>query len=295
MGFPEYIKSELWFNPFITIDKRTLFYLNWYKHGIRYISDIIGEDGFILTDLNLKVKYKIEFTFLEYYGLRHAIPRSWKSILIEEACNDCAVTPRTFNYKLSSKDIYWNLQGAPGESKQALKWINEFNIDPQDWGAICKLPFQSTFETKIQSFQYSILYRFVPYKKRLRMMQLVDSDLCDYCTGVDTIIHRFVTCPIIKQFWSDFSNWWKICGPNGIGPSGKDVILGLYVQSNYALNNCILVAKHFIHKIKCNKGLIYFRIFIGQLKQHIAIEEYTLLKNKNEHIFKERWEHVRLV
>ena len=290
------IKREyIWLNPFITIGRGTVFYPNWYKNGIKYISDIIGEDGLLLHDRTIKARFGINFNFLDYYSLRHAIPAKWKTILEHEALTDSGAAPladHTINLNMKSKDIYWKLQGAPAESIQATKWIEELNLDKEDWSYICKLPFECCYETKLQSFQYSLLYRFVPYKKRLYMMGLVDTDNCDYCTGLDSIVHRFVTCPVISKFWNEFSDWWRLFSSD-ITLDAKNIILGFYTHKCYTLNNCVLLAKYFIHRRKCVKGIISFAIFKGLLKQNITMEEHILLKNKKLNVFNDRWEHIR--
>ena len=160
--------------------------------------------------------------------------------------------------------------------------MNEYYIDDEDWSAISQLTFKCSYETKLQSFQYSLLYRFVPYKRRLHMMGLVDTDICDYCTGVDSIVHRFVTCSVIKRFWDEFSDWWRSYDSTFINLQAKNIILGFYTNSNYTLNNCLLLAKYFIHKQKCAKAIISFPIFKISLRQNISMEENILLKNKKE-------------
>jgi hypothetical protein len=87
-------------------------------------------------------------------------------------------------------------------------------------------------------------------------MGLVDSDICDYCDEIDTLVHRFAVCPVVKLFWNNFIIWWRKQNDNINDLTDKNIILGFYDQEDYALNKSILLAKHFIHRQKCKKGHI---------------------------------------
>ena len=286
----------IWFNPFITIDGKTLFYKKWYTVGIKYISDILDPNGLLLTDQALKDKFNFECNFLEYYGLRNAIPKVWRTTLSTDIVVAPADVPSTANTtpkrELSTNNIYWRLLDAPAGSTQATKWVEQYKLDLEDWGAICHLPYKCCFETKLQSFQYTILYKFVPYKEKIHKMGLVKSAVCDYCTGIDSIAHRFVCCPVIKVFWKHFISWWDIHDDMSIHLNEENIILGLFMINNYALNKCILLAKYFIHKQKCIKGIISFSIFKRQLKQNVAMEKFILVKHNKQYVYEERWAHI---
>jgi len=69
----------------------------------------------------------------------------------------------------------------------------------------------------------------------------------------------------------------------------KNIILGSYENPHYAINNCILQGKYYIHKQKCNTSPIFFDRFKVILKRHILLEKAVLLKNKKEIQFNDRW------
>ena len=230
--------------------------------------------------------------------MRHAISKFWRNTLstycsgIPAGVSSTATTNIVKLHKLSCNDIYWQLLKTPGGSPQVTKWFERYELNVEDWGAICQLPYKCCYETKLQSFQYSIIYRFVPYKDRLYKMGLVDSAICDYCTDIDSIAHRFVFCPGINQFWNDFTSWWSIHDLTLPKLKEEHILLGLFMIDNYSLNKCIMLAKHFIHKQKCTKGNISFGIFKRTLKQNIAMEQYILIKNNKQGLYEERWSHI---
>jgi hypothetical protein len=247
----------LWFNPFITIDEQSIFYKKWYQQGIKYVADILDSNGRLLMDNEIKVKFEIEFSFMEYYSLRHSIPKKWKTILSTTGkvykLNKLPTVAGKCITNVASKDIYWQLHDKVKSSLPSNKWIEHFSLDPGCWPAICRLSFICSYETELQSFQYALLYRFIPYKKKLHIMGLVDSDICDYCDEIDTLVHRFVVCPVVKIFWNNFIIWWRKQNDNINDLTDKNIILGFYDQEDYALNKSILLAKHFIHRKKMPK------------------------------------------
>ena len=44
-----YTQHEIWYNKEIKIDKKCIFYRQWYERGVRYIHDLTDEYGKILT------------------------------------------------------------------------------------------------------------------------------------------------------------------------------------------------------------------------------------------------------
>ena len=148
-------------------------------------------------------------------------------------------------------------------------------------------------ETKIQSFQFSFLHRFceIVHNARLFKMQLIESESCDTCFEKDTIIHRFLECPTITLFWENFEQWWNSLYPNNsVLLSAETILFGIYsTKSQYALNNCILQAKYFIHKQLCNKQQVTFRSFLSYLKFKISTELYILCSKGKYELFKKRW------
>ena len=64
----EILASVLWHNP--DISDTPLFFLNWYKHGITYVADILGSNGSILSQHELEQKYALKINFLHYHNIK---------------------------------------------------------------------------------------------------------------------------------------------------------------------------------------------------------------------------------
>ncbi len=59
------------------------------------------------------------------------------------------------------------------------------------------------------TFQYRILHRIIPCNKWLHNIKIIESDSCNYCGGVDDILHFFKKCSKANDFWSYWINWWE--------------------------------------------------------------------------------------
>ena len=123
------------------------------------------------------------------------------------------------------------------------------------------------------------------------MMVLVDVDTCDYCESIDSIVHRFVSCPIVKFFWDDLKCWWEDIHGETLLLTEKDIIFGFYNLKNYTLNNVILYAKYFIHVQKCKGNRLSFYHFRSYLKNKIEIERYVLHSKERPN----NWEQIEFV
>jgi hypothetical protein len=104
----------IWFNSHITINGSSIFYKKWYVKGVKHVADIIDHNGMFLMDDAMKAKFKIDFNFMEYYSLRHAIPNSWKNMLLLNGAKYKVEEMPFLSGKciknITNKDIYWNLQ-----------------------------------------------------------------------------------------------------------------------------------------------------------------------------------------
>ena len=62
----------IWNNRLITIDKRTIFWINWYSKGVVHIRDILDANGEFMDHQSIKAKYGIKTNFLEVLQLRQS-------------------------------------------------------------------------------------------------------------------------------------------------------------------------------------------------------------------------------
>jgi hypothetical protein len=77
----EVSREFIWFNDYIQIDGKSVFYKKWYDAGIKYVHHIVKNDGDIMSIEDIENKYNVQAHFLELYSIRAAIPFSWRQKL----------------------------------------------------------------------------------------------------------------------------------------------------------------------------------------------------------------------
>ena len=96
------------------------------------------------------------------------------------------------------------------------KWEKDypdfFNKHDSPWPEIYMMGFNICRETYLQAFQYKILNRIINCQKKLFDWKLAQNSNCLYCSGQDTILHFFLFCHRVDNFWNNFFNWWNSLG-----------------------------------------------------------------------------------
>ena len=69
-------REILWNNKFILIDKKPIYqaYKNWIQKGVKYLSDIVGRDGELLSVAQFEAKFGVHIDIMLYNSLISAIP-----------------------------------------------------------------------------------------------------------------------------------------------------------------------------------------------------------------------------
>ena len=108
--------EQLWFNSYIKINNKPIFYRPLYQAGIRHISDIIDNQGAILPADEILRKYDLSHKYLLIVnGIIAAVPQNWKTQLLtrykrENVTNNLQSEPSNYTLMLSknhaSKFIY---------------------------------------------------------------------------------------------------------------------------------------------------------------------------------------------
>ena len=91
------VNEKLWNNRFILINRKPVNndYIQWQRHGINTISELVNSEGVFLTLEQLNIKYSTSLQIMAYNSLIHAIPSKWKYVM-RQNCNqnhgyDCQV------------------------------------------------------------------------------------------------------------------------------------------------------------------------------------------------------------
>ena len=78
----EVMSTNVWYNSKIKVNKKPIFWQNWYVQGVHTLRDLIKPNTNIFyTWEEFVYKYAIKGNYLHYYSLLHAIPNNWKTRL----------------------------------------------------------------------------------------------------------------------------------------------------------------------------------------------------------------------
>lgn len=286
-------EQSLWYNINVTIDKKPFCWRPWLHAGIVTINDILHPDQprFLSHD-ELSEKFQVTVSFLHVLQIRSAIPFNWRRLLSYQANPNLLTKPTIVDsdkahldiLKLSSKKLYTNIilrkqQNVASQRKWNLEFPPPQDISPQEyWQSNFEAAFRSVRETKLQAFQFKLLHRIIPCNKYLKNIRVVESDLCSYCGGVDSLNHFFYHCSSVKPFWSALCTW----ATRQINIQLENIQLCEYMlgipQENpqsKVLNFIILSCKFYIYRQKLyHEGKTDLTAFLRELRAKLKIEKY---------------------
>jgi len=199
--------------------------------------------------------------------------------------------PNSLSFKnlhnITTKELYWILwkhQKPKRYNPAAIcKWNEIFTIQKEDWTNIFLTPYLTFKGVFYQCFQYKIIHRIIACRDWLSTLKVIDSPSCLYCDDKDTILHFFVYCPLVTQFWNSFMLWWNKLVSACASLDEIIIIFGVKIDGETAItfNYCLILAKHFIYTKRLTKSPIDFYSFLPFLKSKL-MEEYDYYMNNSQ-------------
>jgi hypothetical protein len=201
---PFKIRREiLWQNKNIKINKKEVCYKKWYDKGIIMLHDILDERGNFLECRTLSDKFGIAIGFMEYNGLKSAIPQNWKRAVKKMSIPQQAISSQeqpflNCNNRLLAlsivlnRDIYWELVSRKMTRPIcALKWCTKYEIGDEAWKTIYK-QYSIIKDTKLKAFQFKVLNNLLPCNLYLARIGKCKSIKCTQCDEIEDITHYLV-------------------------------------------------------------------------------------------------------
>ena len=293
-------REPLWYNSQIHMGSNNCF-KTMYPHNIKIIDDILDINGNIMNFQDLRRKYpNIRTNFLEYHGLKIAIPGLWADLLQNGNYRPVSQTDREEPYEIKingewipAKDIkskqFYSDQLFKQTPAAQIRWEGEGHS--MQWKRIYEIPYQCTKSTRLQSLQYRILHRYIPTQRYLFIRGATSSEKCKTCDHTDTPKHFIFYCHDVQPIWEFVKRKLDQANHNiPVSLNVSDVIFGL-TKGKQAQNVIILLAKQYI--INCKLGTEYLRPNINtlnqRLKENIEIERKVALNNNKLEKFQEKW------
>jgi hypothetical protein len=305
------LRETLWLNKFITVDRKPIYWKEWYGKGIHFIRDILDSKFCFLTREDLLNKYNIKCSFMDHLRIRQALPGRWRKLIVS---NNNTITNNVQPVRIQNRGNAHDLQrttsqffyqtlinmGISTKPNCIKRWENIYDINSDIWPSLFKAPFQSCRETYLQSLQYRIIHRILPCNNWLHTRKVIPSNMCEdtMCDGqsLDTIEHHLILCAPVQIFWESFVTWWNSMNFLKLSPlTQENIILGYPCENNEdaILNYCLILAKHYIHSCKRYKNKVFFLHFLPLLKEKNYIEEMICIQNSKEQQFYTKWGYLQ--
>lgn len=290
-------KEPLWFNNYLTPGLHSAQQQRWREQGIEVIDDVCHQScNRLLSHTEITEKFNVPCSFLESLSLRLSVPLRWRQALTNDWRPDPGGTgillcldgcdPEDISI-LSPKRMYSKLLTLNRQPNTALKrWMEGDDglriADQSEWSAICSNVFQSTRETKLQSFQYKVLNRIIPCKVFLKRIRIADSDTCPFCRGRDSVAHFLFSCDIVRPFWQGVCSWFNRADElylDKITP--KEYVFGLPKESHRSdvINPILAHCRYFIHRQKLfHDGNLDLTQWLREFRVKLRVEQWICTK-----------------
>ena len=275
------LQQTLFLNTKIKMQNQPIFLKQWFLAGVRFVNDIINEEGRIMTHREFCRTYNVAADFLTYNAVMYAIPNEWKQIAsnygkkVPEAIPEHVT--RIQNIKKASKFAYEILRKhiATRNIKSEEKWAVKININAEEgfWNNAYLMAKSCTAEVKLRIFQHKILTRILATNKFLFRCNLIETQLCTFC-GIytETIEHLFYECNITRSIWLQLKDWLFTFGID-LELDPAIIVFGRHPLSrNRLINHLILITKYNVYRCKLQLKEPNFALLKQDIKFYYRIE-----------------------
>ena len=283
----------LWFNP----DIKLPFIKKWDEMGIRWIGDIMDNNGEMKTRAMLSEEFHVNINFIDYTRLIRSVPQ--ELILSAKQFDGDEIGPwcqqhimailgdRKCNQMVKKQFMLKNSIPLPS----VCKWNNEL-LTPDDdsfWNKIFIIPKTCNRDTWMYMFQYKILHRILATNSKLFLYKIFESPLCIYCKSADeTILHLYCECDMTTGVWQDIIDWLNPQGFNFEYFRDSQIILG-DPKMDAVINRILLTTKIAIFKNREKSKPPTLSQVLSMLKSQFKIEKFNAETTGKLRFFRGFW------
>ena len=180
------------------------------------------------------IGHNIKNNFLEYHRVTSCVKAYCKKIKAESQSHSKPVFPFQIRiltkFKSGSKDFYtWLKSHEDNISLRYSYWEQSLNIEISKsvWNQIFKNCFKTVKDNDLIWLQYRILNRIVGTKDYLFKINRNNDRTCSFCNKeVETIMHLFVNCEEVPNFWSELEKDIRLNLDINLVTTPYNIILG---------------------------------------------------------------------
>ena len=298
--------QSLWYNDKIKVGSKPIFNKTMYNCGIKYIDDIVGDDGNLLNYGQIMSKFpQLKIDFLTVSCLIRSIPSEWREII--KGNPRCRTKPddkdlfflvsdsTRVSVKASRSQHYYKGLLGQHQPRAESKWAAE-GVDIPNWSKIYLIPYGCTKSTRIQSLHYRVIHRYIPTRKYLCTRGIAGSPLCLKCFATDTLQHFFCDCEDVTRLWgiimSTLKRTFNLAERH---TTHENILLGV-PDAPPVVNLIILLCKQYIVNVKLGQQerapLLNMETFISILKQEFQAEMLVGKRNSKVEAVLNKWHRV---
>lgn len=254
-----------------------------YEKGIVYVRDFYDEQNNLLSIGSIYRIFSIQnVPFTRVQGIVDSIPISWKRDDYPSDKDPQTLFQSFCKAPLVSRHVYKSLIADICTTPTAVrKWEGEFNLTPDQWKQIFKIPFNTLRSTKIQYFQFRFLHRVLATNHLLFLMNKRENNLCTFCNIADeSITHLFWGCTVTSTFLLDIEQ--IILGQQFIFTK-EDLFFGFKFYLLHPYNFLILHIKYYIFSQKV-KEVPNVNEFLHKFKFVLQVEKSLSEKTTKHYV-----------
>ena len=258
----EILESMIWGNSLIRMRNQPIFDTKIVDSNIDKILDIFDPvtKKFHSFEQIIEIFGK-KLNYLQYCGIRAAIPNLWKIVLKQENMQN-VIDMETKVGKLdkginTSRSNYWILlvKAYPPNQGARITWEKDLEspILEEDWWEIFPNFLKQVKPAKLRCFQYRVLTRSLTVNTLRNKWDKTISAKCTFCKENDeTIPHILFYCREVQELWKNIARTILYFLKVQIKLDVKTVILNNYKGPCKELINMLIVTlKQYIYAKKC--------------------------------------------
>ncbi len=275
----------IWNNENILYKNKSLFYKNWFDHGIIHVKQLFNDGGQLLSYQEFLNKFQLPVPPKEFAVVIDALPRGVLQLYKCSGTRDLTLPPAgTFDNsvfvgevdiikkKCSNKYIR-NCMLSPWLPSGQSFWSSCYgDISwPEAWMAGEKL----CLNNKVKEVSFKILHKIYPTQMKLARFNIENDLLCKFCgKEEETIRHLFCQCVFSKIFWTDVQHYLRTMTRRTILLQEKDILIlfkrNLDDDTTLFVRLILMLGKFHIHKKKWTNSKPNTDVFLLELQQYAA-------------------------
>ena len=261
-----------------------------YDVGIKYISDLFNENNKVIPFQDQVNRGLPKIYWMKWRGLINTIKRN-KVKLVRYMPSEVTFVVRNASIdEMEPKDIYNHnvclKYGNDTFIPPISKMMNIYGEHDIQWDTVFVRIHKLLPDVKSKEFQYKFVNDALVNKYWLHKWKISENDLCRWCKSEqENIVHVFWECPIIRQFWDDFSKNFDKLLSNKI-----DLSLVLLGHDNELICQLIVIAKRFIYTNLYYENAPHFKQYLQKVFYIKKMEEHISKNNKQVDKWWKKWQ-----